>query len=235
MLRPSSLNNEVKINGILYDGQCIRFSSEVKNVGVWIDQNLTMDVHINKIVSHCYKILRDINRIKKYLNRTLLERLVHAVITSRLDYCNSLFMNLCKESLFKLQKVQNSAARVILGLRLRDSAKAALKELHWLNVDQRVVFKILLLAFKVIRGMCNMKLTYKSFNGRPDDYLLLETPNFKTKYGKRVFEYNASRLWNALPVKIRMEEDIEVYKKFLKTFLFVYYDEFKKTAFRYES
>ena len=88
LLRPSSLNNEVKINGILYDGQCIRFSSEVKNVGVWIDQNLTMDVHINKIVSHCYKILRDINGIKKYLNRTLLERLVHAVITSRLDYCN---------------------------------------------------------------------------------------------------------------------------------------------------
>ena len=73
LLRPSTLNNEVVINGILYQGQCIRFSSQVKNVGVWVDQNLSMEKHINSIVSHCYKILRDISRIKKYLPRKELE------------------------------------------------------------------------------------------------------------------------------------------------------------------
>ena len=139
-------------------------SSQVKNVGVWVDQNLSMNKHINSIVSHCYKILRDISRIKKYLPRKELEQLVHAVVIFRLDYCNSLFVNLNKEQLFKLQKVQNSAARLILGVRRRDSAKLALRELHWLNIEARVSFKILLLVFKVVRGMCHTKLTYKNFN-----------------------------------------------------------------------
>ena len=70
LFRPSSLNNEVIINGIFIEGQCIRFSDEVKNVGVWLDKNLTMNKHVNNIVSHCYKILRNISRIKKYLQRT---------------------------------------------------------------------------------------------------------------------------------------------------------------------
>ena len=235
LLRPSSLNNEVIINGILYEGQCIRFSSEVKNVGVWVDQNLSMEKHINSIVSHSYKILRDISRIKKYLQRKDLEQIVHAVVIFRLDYCNSLFVNLNKEQLFKLQKVQNSAARLILGKRRRDSAKAALHELHWLNVEARVTFKILLLVFKVVRGMCNMTLAYKNFNGRPDDYLLLETPHFKTKYGKRIFEYNGSRLWNALPLNIRVVEDVDLYKKLVKTLLFTSYDEFMRDAFKYDT
>ena len=160
---------------------------------------------------------------------------MHAVVIFRLEYCNSLFVNLKKEQLFKLQKVQNSAARLILGIRRRDSAKLALYELHWLNIEARVSFKILLLVFKVVRGMCNMTLTYKNFNGRPNDYLMLETPTFKTKYGKRTLEYNGSRLWNALPVNIRVVEDIEVYKKLVKTLLFTNYNDLIREAFKYDA
>ena len=210
LLRPTSLNQNVIINGVFIEEQCIRFSNEVKNVGVWIDKNLSMTKHINIIVSHCYKILRDISRIKKYLLKEQLECLVHAVITSRLDYCNSLFINISKDNLHKLQKLQNAAARLVLGRRQRDSATKALKELHWLNVEKRIIFKILLLVHKVVRGQCNMTISYKSFNGRPEDYLLLQTPCFKTNYGRRTFEYNGSRLWNALPVDMRMEENVEI-------------------------
>ena len=150
------------------------------------------------ITSHCYKILKDIGRIRKHLNKDHLEKLVHSVITSRLDYCNSLLINISKENLYKLQKVQNYAARLVLGRRKRESAKEALRELHWLNVESRILFKVLLLVFKVIRGMCsdNLTLKFKSFNGRPDDFLLLDTPNFQTKYGKRLFAYNGTRLWS---------------------------------------
>ena len=235
LLRPPSLNKEVVINGILFDDQCIRFSEKVKNVGVVLDKNLSMDQHINDVVSHCYKIIRDISRIKKYIQRSHLEQLVHSGVTSRLDNCNSLFANLNKENIFKLQKVQNSAARLILGKRRRDSASLALKELHWLNIEARITFKILLLVFKVLKGKVNMKLTYKSFNGRPEDYLMLDTPNFNTRYGKRLFEYNGSRLWNALPVNVRMEEDIAKYKKNVKTILFAGYDELKRKAFKYRT
>ena len=235
LLRPSCLNHEIVINGVFIDGQCIRFSKQVKNVGVWLDQNLDMNKHINSIVSHCHKILRDIGRVKKYMQRTHLETIVHAIISIRLDYCNSLFVNLNKDSIFKLQKVQNTAARLILGKRRRDSAKDALRELHWLNVDARITFKILLLVHKVVRGQCNMSLSYKSFNGRPEDELKLVTPTFNTKYGERLFEYNGSRLWNSLPVHVRKEEDTEVYKKMIKTILFDGNEELKRTAFKYRT
>ena len=235
LLCPSSLNKEIIIKGVIYKDQCIRFATEVKNVGVWIDRNLNMNKHINHIVSHCYKLLKDIGRIKRCLEQDHLERMVHAVVSNRVDYCNSLFMNISRENIFKLQKVQNAAAKLILGKRRRDSASAALRQLHWLRIDARITFKVLLLAHKILRGKCseNLQLQYKQFNGRPDDYLLLDTPNFKTAYGKRVFAYNASRLWNALPVYVRAEEDTEKFKKNLKTILFERHDELWWKAFKY--
>ena len=237
LLRPASINKEVVINGIIFEGECIRFSNEVKNVGVWIDKNLTMDKHINFIVSHCYKILKDIGRIKKCLQKSHLEKIVHAVISSRLDYCNSLFANISKNNLCKLQKVQNSAAKLILGKRRRDSASSALRQLHWLNIESRITFKLLLIVHKVLRGRCstNLSLEYKGFNGRPDDYLKLRTPNFKTVHGTRVFAFNGSRLWNTLPAHIRAEEDIDEFKRRIKTLLFDGHNRFKQIAYKYKS
>ena len=223
------------IKGVIFEDQCIRFSEQVKNVGVWIDSNLNMDKHVNSLVSHCYKILKDIRRVKKCLTKSHLEKLVHAVTTSRLDYCNSLFVNMSKSNLFKLQVAQNSAARLILSKRRRDSASESLRELHWLNIETRITYKILLLVHKVVRGICseNLSITYKSFNGRPSDDWLLNTPNFKTKYGKRIFEYNGTRLWNALTPEMRKEENIKKYKTMLKTLLYDGDTELKRRAFKY--
>ena len=144
-------------------------------------------------------------------------------------------MNISRSNLYKLQKAQNAAARLVVGGRKRYSVTIALRSLHWLKVDARVVFKILLLVFKILKGQCsgNLELTYKVFNGRPDDYLLLETPSFKTQYGKRIFAYNGSRLWNALPVCVRSEEDVDKFKKFVKTMLFDGYSELMRKAYKY--
>ena len=84
--------------------------------------------------------------------------------------------------------------------------------------------------------MCseNIKLSFKPFNGRSNDFLLLNTPNFKTKYGKRIFEYNGSRLWNAMSYEMRTEDDIGKFKKNLKTLLFDGTENLKKRAFQYQ-
>jgi hypothetical protein len=233
---PPSLEKEVLIKGVVFEDQCIRFSESVKNVGVVLDKNLDLNKHVNNVTSHGYKILKDIARVRKNFQRGHLERLVHAVIASRLDYCNSLLMNIRKETLFKFQKLQNAAARLVLGKGRRESARSALRELHWLNIDSRIVFKIILLVFKVIRGLCsdNIKLTFKPFNGRESDFLKLNTPTFKTRYGKRIFEYNGSRLWNALPYEMRVVEDIEIFKKNLKTLLFDGTNDLKRRAYQYQ-
>ena len=237
MMYPSSLNKEVIIRGVIYEGECIRFSNEVKNVGLWLDKNLNMNKHVTSIASHCYKIIKDISKIKKCLERDHLERLVHAVITSRLDYCNSVFMNISQNNLFILKKVQHAAARLVLGKRKRDSASQALRQLHWLNVEARVIFKILLLVFKILKGLCppTIELSYKGFNGRSDDFLLLNTPNFNTSYGKRLFEYHGTRLWNALPTNVRSEDDLDKFKRVIKTILFDGYEDLRSRAFRYKT
>ena len=123
---PPSLNKEVIIKGVFIGDQCIRFSNEVKNVGVWLDRTMDLDKHVNFVVSHCYKILKDIGRVKKYMQIKHLEKLVHSVVSHRLDYCNCLYVNMCKDNLYKLQKVQNAAARLILGKKRRDSATSML-------------------------------------------------------------------------------------------------------------
>ena len=78
-------------------------------------------------------------------------------------------------------------------------------------------------------------LMYKGFNGRANDFLLLQTPNFNTVYGTRLFEYNGSRLWNSLPVTVRAEEDIEKFKRTLKTILFDGNMNLKQKAFKYRT
>ena len=202
---------------------------------MWLDEQLNLKKHVNKIVSHCYKLLKDIGRVRNVLSEKHTEMLVHAVTSSRLDYCNSLFINMNKDNIYKLQKVQNSAARLVTRKRKRDSISSTLVKLHWLNVESRIIFKILLLVFKSIHGLCsdNLMLTYKRYNCRPDDYLQLEMKVVKTKYGKRTFSYAGPRLWNALPLQIRTIDKVDVFKRQLKTILFKDTHGLKQRAFRY--
>ena len=76
----------------MLNGQCIRFSKQVKNVGLWLDENLNFDYHVNKVVGRCFKLLKDIGRVRNILNRKHTEMLVYAVTSSRFDYCNSVML-----------------------------------------------------------------------------------------------------------------------------------------------
>lgn len=232
---PKSLSNQVIIGGTFIDEECIRFSKEVKNVGVWLDDQLKLDKHINQIVSHCYKLLRDIGRIRNILSKKDTEMLIHAVITSRIDYCNSLFFNLSNSNLYKLQKAQNAAARTVERIGKRKSVSEIITNLHWLRVEARIMFKLLLLVYKCVTNQCsaNLQITYKTYNCRPNDYMLLESYYPKSKYGKRIFDYAGPKLWNALPFHIRTEENISKFKKNIKTLLFNGADELKRNAFKY--
>ena len=119
-------------------------------------------------MSHCYKLLKDLGRIRNVLSRKHAEMLVHAIITSRLDYCNSLYFNISKSNVYKLQKVQNAAARLVMRSKRRCSVSGALKELHWLRVEARVMFKIILRVYKSVAGQCsaNLEIKYKSHQRR---------------------------------------------------------------------
>ena len=146
-------------------------------------------------------------------------------------------MNMSQSNIYKLQKVQNAAARLVVRKRKRESVSKDLKELHWLAVESRVIFKILLLVYKCVNGKCSeklvSKLTFKRYNCRPGDFLQLETTKVSTKYGRRTFGYTGPRLWNALPLDVRTIDSIDTFKKKLKTILFKDTEGLKRQAFPY--
>ncbi len=127
-------------------------SDSATNLGSVWDNELTMEKHISKICSSTFIHLRNIAGIRKYLTSKQTETIIHAYITSKLDYCNSLLKGVPDYQIKRLQSVQNAAARIICGLRKYDHITESLQTLHWLPVKERIDFKVLLIAYKSING-----------------------------------------------------------------------------------
>ena len=110
--------------------------------------------HITKASSAAFFFyLYNIRRIRKYLSKENTETLIHAFVSSRIDYCNSLFYGVPNCHLHKLQGVQNAAARLIFEESKYCHVTPLLKSLHWLPVKYRIIFKVLLITFKAIHGL----------------------------------------------------------------------------------
>ena len=127
----------------------ISISGEARNLGVIFDKHLIMSGHVNNLCRTASLAIRNIGRIRKYLDQPSTERLVHAFVSSKLDYCNSVLYGLPAKQLSKLQRLQNSAARLVTKAKRRDHVTPVLRQLHWLPINQRIVFKILLITFKI--------------------------------------------------------------------------------------
>ena len=122
---------------------------------MFLDPDLNFESHINNITSCAFYHLRNISKVCPLLTQADTEKLVHACITSRLDYCNALFTGLSKKNLNRLQIIQNSTARVLTKTKKRAHITPILKSLHWLPVSFRIDFKILLLVFKALNGLAS--------------------------------------------------------------------------------
>ena len=128
-------------------GSTIPFSYKVRNLGVYLDNNLSMDQHVNLLSRSDFLELRRIGHLGRHLSVDATNKLVAYFVLSRLDYCNSLLADLPENRLDRLQRVQNNAARLVLGRRGRDYAKPLLRSLHWLPVRARIEYKISTLCY----------------------------------------------------------------------------------------
>ena len=147
------------LDSILIGADIIEASKSAKNIGVWLDNVLSMDVQINNICKTAFFHLRNIAKIRKFLSYRQCEVLIHAwimlgfMLGFKLDYCNALLSGLQKSQVKRLQYVQNSAARLLTSTGRYEHVTPVLRSLHWLPVSARIDFKILLLVFKVLNGL----------------------------------------------------------------------------------
>ena len=204
-----------------------------RNLGVLLDSELTMAAHVSKLCQVCFYQLRQIRTIRHSLSTPSRLTLVHAFISSRLDYCNSVLFGASSHLLDRLQLIQNAAARIVLKLRKFDHISAAIRnELHWLPVRRRIVYKLCLLVRNCLAGEAPQYLQELCVplsgragrqNLRSSDRGDLFVPRFRTsRYGRRSFSVAAPSLWNSLPVDIRqLSGNPEQFKKNLKTVLFL--------------
>ena len=188
-----------------------------------------MTSHVSKVCKTASLSLYRIGALCTFLDKVSIERLVHAFVSCRLDYCNALFFWLPVRELNRLQSIQNAAARLISGTNIYeyDHITPILKNLHWLPVKARIDFKILLITYKILYGYCPIYLNnliyllHSSYNLRSTSTNLLRQPRYLRKhYGNRILSYSAPWLWNSLPLNIRSATSVEIFKKLLKTHLF---------------
>jgi len=135
---------KITIDDITVGHSVIAPQSPVRNLGVWLDSNLSMGDYIRKTSSAAFCYWYNIRRIRKYLSNECTESLIHTFISSRLVYCNSLLYGLPAYQIQKLQRIQNSAARLLFQESKFGLIIPLLRALHWLPVAYRMVFKILL-------------------------------------------------------------------------------------------
>ena len=140
--------------------------------------------------------LWNIAKIRMYLTSESTKTLVHAYVTCRLDNCNPLLLGSPKYMIQKLQRVQNCAARLVAGQPRAVHICPILKDLHWLPVEQRISFKVLLLTFKALNNLAPPYLSRLTVPYNPTRNLraagkhLLEVPNVLLKsYGGRAFSF----------------------------------------------
>ena len=179
--------------------------------------------------------MRGIGRIRNLLTFDATAQLIHALITSRLDFCNSILYNLPNKQIEILQRIQNQAARMLKRIPRRNLIISVLRELHWLRIHGRIIFKNLLLTHNAVNNtapeyLCDLiRLNVKSRTIRTcasfGPCLLCVPPISKTcvnSFFDRSFVYAAPTLWNDLDLDIRLLP-FDTFKKSVKTHLYLKY------------
>ncbi len=148
----------LKVNAYL-DSRGQTTKNQVRNLGVILETDLSFSSHVKAVTKSAYYHLKNIARIRCFVSSQDLEKLVHAFITSRVDYCNGLLTGLPKKTIRQLQLIQNAAARILTRTRKSEHI-TVLRSLHWLPVTFRIDFKVVLLVYKSLNGLGPKYIVY---------------------------------------------------------------------------
>ena len=214
------------ISSVSVAGVDLLVADQMKVLGVVLDSRLTFDSHATSVVRACNYHVQAIRHIRHLLSTELALTLACSLVLSRLDYCNAVLHGAPVGSIQKLQRVQNTAARVVLQASRRASAWPLLEQLHWLPVRQRIDYKLAVLTYKVRSTSTPSYLGRHIIPHVPARHLRssatpsLQKPVTRTHFADRAFRCTAPTVWNSLNSDTVNSSSLSIFKSKLKTHYF---------------
>jgi hypothetical protein len=198
---PDGLELEVR-------GQKINRATAVKNLGVYMDEDMSFESHARHVVKAATKAAFSIRRAAKTLPNAVVRELIQALIFPLFDYCNVVYrIPLTAQLSDRLKMAENFAVRLCFGRRKRDSASAIFKEHGWLRSNERAQKQQLITIHRCLNGAVPPYLSrlveFSVSHAREGDLIPLRPPRLRSEVGRRRFSYTAAVSWNALPAKIK--------------------------------
>ena len=212
---------------------CVTFFDSVRDLGVILDEELSFSKHVNQLTRGCYYQIRQLRVISRSLSEDSAATLVHAFVTSRLDYCCSILVGLPQLLISRLDRVLRSAARLIGRIPKYASVSSYMRDtLHWLPISQRIEYRIASLVWRCLLGcaptylveLCrpvSVVLARRALRSASSGKLLVPRVETSTCQ-RRAFSVVGPSVWNSLPLQVRLlpRVDSSVFYKLLKTFCF---------------
>ena len=217
----SKIPNNIAIQ---FDGNTIYSSETVKNLGVYMDKNMSFRCHVDELNKKVTGILMYIRRMKDHFDKETRNMIVESLALSKIQYCIKVWGSAGQTQLNKVQKLQNFAAKVVDGNANKfDHVTPILADLQWLSIKKQHDYEMCVLVFKVIRkklpewiltipmvGDIRPRVTRQS-----DDLFI---PWARTDMGAKQLNIKAPNVWNLLPMHIREIQNIETFKKEIRKY-----------------
>jgi len=205
-------------------------ASVVRDLGIYIDSDVSMRSHVTRTVSACFAVLRQLRSIRRSVSLPVIQSLVSSLVLSRLDYGNATLAGIPSYLLKRLQSVMNAAARLVFSSSRFEHITPLLHQLHWLKAQERIQFKLAVLVYKCLHGAAPAYLAddlhqpaeleaRRRLRSASTSSLLIRRTRLST-IGDRAFPVAAARVWNCLPQHITSAPSLPVFRSRLKTHLF---------------
>ena len=196
-----------------------------KYLGLWFDPHLKWDTHINKVASKISQKTGVLRRIRQYIDQSTMCMLYNAIVLPHIDYCCPIWSSAPSKYVNKIQILQNHAARLTLGCKVRDKHVSEIyEELKWMNVQQRCNYFKATLMYKCINGLAPENLAQSvrdrklphSYCTRSQSSGNIYIERSRTDWGRRTFRDSGARLWNNLPTYVKNSVNVQSLKMNLK-------------------
>ena len=227
-LKLFNYSNLDQIFTINYNHSVIEPLNSTKVLGVMLNKDLDRNLFIANKVKICNYHLKNLWNIESSLTKFSKIILITNLILSNIDYCNILLFGCTKKELRPLNLIINKFVRFICEVPRQDHITPYLKQLHFLPLQQRIIYKVCLLGFKIFNNISPGYLTqhFSRFEPSTDinlrnvgrDIFMFETD--MNDYRTKNIIAGVKLEWNKLPVTMREEKSLSLFKKHLKTYLY---------------